>query len=119
MADSSRTPDPPEELSDRLVAELEALPPRELRSAVVFARELLQSHDATDFPADPELGDDVLSVTEHEGYTAVVKRHVCEEGCDDCPHGPYLYHVTEETLPNGTHETHWTFIGQVNAEDDD
>ncbi|KDS91683.1 hypothetical protein FK85_20650 [Halorubrum saccharovorum] len=121
MTDSSRTPEPPEGLSDQIVADLEGLSPKGLRKSIVFARELLQSHEATEFPIDPELGDGVLRVTEHEGYTAVVKQHFCEDGCDDCPHGPYLYHVTEETLPDGTRETHWSFIGRVNtdAEDDD
>ena len=121
MTGSSRTPEPPEGLSDGIAADLEGLSPDELRKAIIFARELLQSHEATEFPIDPEPGDDVLRVTEHEGYTAVVKQHVCEAGCDDCPHGPYLYHVTEETLRDGTREAHWSFIGRVNtdAEDDD
>jgi len=120
MTDSSRTPDPPKGLSDRIVDDLDGLSPKELRKAIVFARELLQSHEATEFPTDPEADDDdVLRVIEHEGYTEVVKQHVCEGGCDDCPHGPYLYHVTEETLPDGTRETHWSFVGRVNTEDDD
>ena len=119
MTDSSRTSEPPEGLSDRVVADLEGLSPKDLRKAIVFARELLQSHEATDFPTDLEADVDVLRVTEHEGYTAVVKQHFCEEGCDDCPHGPYLYHVTEESLPDGTHKTHWSFVGRVNTEDDD
>ena len=118
MTDTPRTREPPEGLSDAVVAELEDLSPNELRNAIVFARELLQSHEATEFPIDPEPGDDILRVTEHEGYTEVVKQHYCGEGCDDCPHGPYLYHVTDETLPDGTHESHWTFIGRVNTGDD-
>ncbi|PAU84759.1 hypothetical protein CK500_04375 [Halorubrum salipaludis] len=118
MTDTSRSRDPPEALPDGVAAELEDLSPDELRNAIVFARELLQSHEATEFPIDPEPSDDVLRVVEHEGYTEVVKQHHCEEGCDDCPHGPYLYHVTEETLPDATRETHWSFIGRVNVDDD-
>jgi len=117
MTDSSRTSEPPEGLSDRVVADLEGLSPKDLRKAIVFARELLQSHEATDFPTDLEADDDVLRVTEHEGYTAVVKQHFCEEGCDDCPHGPYLYHVTEEPQPDGSSKVHWSFIGTVREEE--
>ncbi|WP_128904596.1 hypothetical protein [Halorubrum amylolyticum] len=119
MTDPSRTPEPPEGLSDRIAADLEESPPDELRNAIVFAQELLQFHETTEFPIDPEPGDNILRVTEHEGYTAVVKQHFCEEDCDDCPHGPYLYHVTDEPLPDGTHEVHWSFVGRVNTEDDD
>lgn len=116
MTDPSESPTPPEGLPPKLVKQLKNSTPEELRKAIVHAQELLHYHEETELPVDAEAGEDILRVTEHEGYTEVVKQYSCQEGCDDCPHGPYLYHVTEETLPNGTHETHWSFIGRVNAD---
>ena len=118
MTDASDRPTPPEGLPPKLVEQLTNCTPEELRKAIVHAQELLHYHEETELPVDAAAGDDILRVTEHEGYTEVVKQYSCAEGCDDCPHGPYLYHVTEETLPDGTRETHWSFIGQVNADGD-
>jgi len=57
-------------------------------------------------------------VTEHDGYTEVVKHsHPGEEGSDG-DRGPYLYHVTQERHPDGTEKPHWTFIGVVTDEGD-
>ncbi|WP_149783115.1 hypothetical protein [Halorubrum aquaticum] len=118
MPRSPEDPTPPEGLPDRLVAELEDLSPEDLRKTIVHARELLRFHEERDLPIEPEPGEDVVRITEHEGYTEVVKRLPCEDGCDDCPHGPYVYHVTEEPQPDGETKVHWSFIGEVNVDED-
>lgn len=115
MTGSDR-PTPPEGLPDRLVADLAQLSAADLRKAVIYAQELLRAQEAHDSPVDPGPGEDVLRVTEDDGYTEVVKQFRCSEGCDECPHGPYLYHVREETHPSGETHTKWSFIGAV--EDD-
>ena len=117
MTDSSERPTPPEGLPATLVDALTDSEPEELRKAIVHAQELLHYHQETELPVDAAAGDDILRVTEHDGYTEVVKQYSCAEGCDDCPHGPYLYHVTEEPLPDGTRKTHWSFMGRVNADE--
>ncbi|EMA68942.1 hypothetical protein C461_04907 [Halorubrum aidingense JCM 13560] len=116
MADISERPTPPEGLPPKLVDALTDCTPEELRKAIVHAQELLHFHGEAALPVDPEAGDDILRVTEHEEYTAVVKQFRCADGCDDCPHGPYLYHVTEEPQPDGNHKVHWTFMGTVRDE---
>ena len=118
MTDASDRPTPPEGLSPTLVDALTDSDPEALRRAIAHAQELLHSHEGTELPVDAAADDDILRVTERDGYTEVVKQYSCAEGCADCPHGPYLYHVTEETLPDGTRETHWSFIGRVHAEGD-
>ena len=118
MTDSSNAPTPPEGLPDRLAAELPELTPEELRTTIIHAQELLQFHEETGPPIEPEPGEDILRVTEHDGYTEVVKQYSCAEGCDDCPHGPYLYHVREETRPEGGTKFHWTFMGKVISDDE-
>jgi hypothetical protein len=112
-------PTPPEGLPDTVVAELTELSSESLRNTIVHARELLQHREKHTLEIEPHPGEDILRVHEHEGYTEVLKMVPCGEGCDDCPHGPYLYHVKEESRPEGGTHTHWTFIGEVTVEEDD
>ncbi|WP_155120651.1 hypothetical protein [Haloprofundus marisrubri] len=51
--------------------------------------------------------------SEHDGYTLVVKREPYGRNCEECPHGPYIYQVSEEKMPNGERRTRWTLIGRV------
>jgi hypothetical protein len=113
----SEQPTPPEGLPDQLVADLNQLSADELRKTIVHAQELLRAQEERDSPVEPGPREDILRVTEHEGYTEVVKQFRCREGCDECPHGPYLYHVKEETHPSGDTHTKWSFIGTVETED--
>lgn len=118
MTDSSESPTPPEGLPPKLVEQLQNSTPEELRKAIVHAQELLHYHEETELPVDAEAGDDdVVRVTEHEGYTEVVNQFRCAEGCDDCPHGPYLYHVTEEPQLEGGRKVHWSFMGTVQQDE--
>ena len=114
MGDATDGPTPPDGLPDRLVADLQELTDEELRMAIIHAQELLQSHGKRPTGIEPGPGEDIVRVKEHEGYTEVVKTTTCVEGCDDCPHGPYLYHVEEEPRPEGGTKTHWKFMGKVN-----
>lgn len=118
MADSSAGPTPPEKLPEDIAAELARLSGEGLRNAIIHAQELLRSRDETSSPVDPDPGEDVLRLTEHDGYTEVVTRVTCADSCDDCPHGPYLYHVTEEPRPEGGTHEHWSFVGQVSVDEE-
>lgn len=116
MTDGSAEPTPPDGLPDAVATELADLSSEELRNAIVHAQELLRSRNERSSPVEPGAGEDVLRVTDREGYTEVVKRVTCADGCDKCPHGPYLYHVTEESRPDGRTHDHWSFIGPVAAD---
>lgn len=118
MSGASDGPTPPTGLPTEITDALRESTDDELRKAIVFAQELLNSHEERGFPIEPAPGEDILRITEKEGHTEVVKKIPCGEDCDDCPHGPYLYHVTEETLPNGETELHWTFLGEVVSEEE-
>jgi hypothetical protein len=113
MAPPQDGPTPPEGLPDEVVATLTDLPPEQLRLAIVHAQELLQINDETGPPIEPGPDEDILRMEERDGYTEVVKRVPCAAGCDDCPHGPYIYHVTEEPRPEGGTHVHWSFIGRI------
>lgn len=118
MSQDSTPPTPPEGLPDRIVEDLRDLSPEDLRKALVHAQELLQWRTEHSVMIEPNPGEDILRVSEREAYTEVVKTTTCADGCDDCPHGPYLYHVTEEQRPEGGTHTHWRFIGEVADEQD-
>jgi hypothetical protein len=113
MPDSSEGPTPPEGVSTEIVDALSGASVHELRLAIIYAQERLQRAGADRSPIEARPGEDILRVTEREGYTEVVKRVPCGEDCADCPHGPYLYHVTQEPHPGDRDHVHWNFIGRV------
>lgn len=117
MTQNTDSPSPPEGLPESVVGELTELNPGNLRRAIVHAQELLQWRSENPTEIDVHRGEDVLRVNEHDAYTEVVKRVPCGEDCSDCPHGPYLYHVSEEARPEGGSHTHWRFIGEVTADE--
>jgi|AntDeeMinimDraft_4_1070355.scaffolds.fasta_scaffold00133_24 hypothetical protein len=118
MTNASANPTPPDGLSDDIVSDLNHLSPEELRKTIIHAQELLHVREERDPIVEPAPGEDIVSVTEHEGYTEVVKREPCGEDCADCPHGPYLYHVKEQKTPDGGTRTLWTLIGEVYPDDE-
>lgn len=118
MTELPDEPTPPEGLPNDIAGELRRLTAEELRNVIIHAQELLHTHEEN--PSSIEVGpnEDILRSTEHEGYTEVVKQVTCADGCDDCPHGPYVYHVTDESRPEGGTHKHWSFVGSVSADDE-
>jgi hypothetical protein len=117
MSPPSDEPTPPDGLPDDMAEKLRELSDEELRKTIIHAQELLVSEGEGPPEIEPRPGEDIIKVAEHEGYTEVVKRVPCGEDCDECPHGPYLYHVREETLPNGETDLHWEFLGRTYPDD--
>lgn len=118
MTDASVDPTPPDGLPDHIVSELTQLSAEELRKTIIHAQELLHVREERDPLVEPAPGEDIVSITEHEGYTEVVKKEPCYEDCDDCPHGPYLYHVKDQETPEGDTQTLWTLIGEVHSDEE-
>ncbi|SFG35655.1 hypothetical protein SAMN04488063_1787 [Halopelagius inordinatus] len=101
-------------LPDELVTELNELQEHELREVVHLAQRRireLQAPVSDKIEAAP--GEEILSTEERAEYTEVIKSEPCGEGCSECPHGPYLYHVYEEVRPDGRTSLHWVFLGRV------
>ena len=114
MSTDPDTPSPHPAVPDDLADDLTDLTDRQLRQTAEFIQELLNYHRrsvSTGIEAEP--GEEIVRVVEHDAYTEVVKREPCAEGCEDCPHGPYLYHVTREHSPDGEEHLYWTYIGRV------
>lgn len=118
MTPNQRNPTPPEGLPEQLVSELNQLNAEELHKTIIHAQELLNFQGEVPSLVEPNPGDDIIQVTEHDGYTEVVKQIFCGEDCSDCPHGPYLYHVRQEHHIDDTEEPYWRFIGEVRPDDE-
>lgn len=107
-------PDPPADLPSPVVEEVERLRPEKLRSLIEYARDRLDYLEAptTEF-IEPAEGEEIVRIDERDLYTIVVKRTVCEEGCEDCPHRPQAYVVTKDPDYDGGQHLHWVYIGDV------
>ncbi len=98
-----------------LAEALSRLDESELRTVISYARSLLPRTPTVKELLEEGEGEEILEVEEQDGYTKVVKRQPCADGCEECPHGPYLYHVRVEKYPetDGKASLHWEFIGPV------
>jgi hypothetical protein len=111
---TDHTPDPPEVLPTGLVQELQNLSDHELREVISYSGDLIEYHDEeliSEIDADDE--EEIVRVEERDGYTEVVKRVPCGENCEECPHGPYLYHVRPIPEQEGDDHLQWQFIGRI------
>lgn len=115
MDPAEEPPDAPGSLSPAVVEMVDELHEPELRALIDYAGKRQQYlHTAVSEQIEPAPGEEIVRIEERAGYTEVVKREPCGEDCSDCPHGPFLYHVREETRPNGEQHLHWEFLGKIN-----
>lgn len=112
MGDSAAQPAPPDDLPEAVVSALQGLDAHGLRETVAYAQELLRARHEPTAEIEAAPGEEIVEVTEYPEYTMVVKREPCGSDCEDCPHGPYVYHVTRERRPDGTEHFHWAFVGR-------
>lgn len=109
---------PPSNLPDDLVSALDALELAELRAVIEYAGSLLPTEPAPAELIEAGPGEELLEIREHDAFTTVVKEQPCVDGCEDCPHGPYLYRVRAERHPGHDEPTlHWSFLGRVTPEE--
>lgn len=100
-------PTPPDAVPSSVVVELNQLDDESLRTVLDYGQTLLNTRIET----GPN--EEIVSVEDHGTHTTVIKRESCADGCDDCPHGPYLYHIRSEEHINGEENLHWVYIGEV------
>ncbi|MFP8954852.1 hypothetical protein ACLI4Z_18105 [Natrialbaceae archaeon A-arb3/5] len=114
MTPENEKPNLPDELPTDAVEVLNQLNETELRAVIDYAK---QRYEYTDSALRERIeaapGEEIVSIEEDRCYTRVVKRQPCGKNCDDCPHGPFSYHVREEPRIDGETELHWTYLGPV------
>jgi hypothetical protein len=110
---TDNNPTPPDALPSSIAAEFSQLDDESLRAALDYGQALLNTH--TDPASKIEAGpnEEIVSIEDHGTHTTVIKYEDCADGCDECPHGPYLYHVRSEEHINGEENLHWVYIGEV------
>ncbi|WP_254536527.1 hypothetical protein [Halomarina litorea] len=113
MTNEAGSPTESTPVSTEITERLAELDEGQLRQTAEYIQDLLDSKYSVSSQIEAEEGEELVHVTEHDGYTAVVKQQPCTTGCEDCPHGPYLYHVRRETGPEGNESLHWSYIGPV------
>ena len=115
MADTE--PTPPNALSTETIEAVGAFDESELRAVIDFAQqrhEAVQS-DITDMVrARPD--EEIVRIERKDVYTFAVKQQLCGGYCSDCPHGPFLYYVREETDIRGETDLRWRYLGTVHQE---
>lgn len=103
-------------LSEDLVRHLENLDADELRAVIAYVKSQLPPAPTVRELIEEQPGEEIHKIEEDIGYTRVVKSEPCVEGCIDCPHGPYLYHVhVEPSLKDGEYTLKWEFLGHVTS----
>jgi hypothetical protein len=110
MADDQ--PDPPSILPSEVVDVIDDLDEAELRAVLDYVhdrQEYVQTAVADKI--EPAPGEEIVRIEERPGHTEVVKREPCGEDCEECPHGPFLYHVREEVRPDGETHLQWHYLG--------
>lgn len=83
-----------------------------LRALLDYVQSALHRRHETTERLGPRDGEQYRRVEERSGYIEVVKTEPCAAGCDQCPHGPFRYHVTRDDRSAGG-RFHWTYLGRV------
>ncbi|WP_440007955.1 hypothetical protein [Halomicrococcus sp. SG-WS-1] len=101
---------------DSLTDELASLDDDALRAVVGYARDLLNERLSMATLIEENDDEEIADIDERDGYTLVTKKQSCADGCEHCPHGPYLYRVRVEPSPTDYEPTlHWSFLGRVES----
>ncbi|KDS92314.1 hypothetical protein FK85_00065 [Halorubrum saccharovorum] len=108
--------DPPDGVSDDVIAALEDCSDTQLREIIHYAQRLLRDHPSlTD--AIESRGDEELVYTEdHGAYTIAVVERPTETGWT---RGPFAYRVNwEPTKDDGDGQYRWHYLGKLHGEPD-
>ena len=107
------TSTPPDFLSPSVATELSELDAEEIRAVLDYVESLsnARSKPASMIEAGPT--EEIAFIEDHGSYTTVGKSDDCATGCENCPHGPYLYRVSYEKQLTGGYGLHWSYLGKV------
>jgi len=114
VSDSGDEPEPPSDLPDELVRQVDALELPALKALYGYVR---RSVDARRPPlaalVEEDADGEVLEVDVHDGYALVRLHPPASDGSGPRESVTSLYHVRREPDPDGTESLHWTYLGDV------
>lgn len=113
MENNNTDPTPPDVLPSSIATTLSKLDDESLRAVLDYGQALLNSRIDPASKIEAGTNEEIVSIEDHGTHTTVIKRQDCTDGCDECPHGPYLYHVQSERYVTGEKDLHWAYIGKV------
>ncbi|WP_254534845.1 hypothetical protein [Halomarina litorea] len=114
MGADEESPVAPSTLPDEVLEHIDDLDESQLRAVIDYAQKRMRFvHPDVTEQIENRNGEEIVRIEERTGYTEVVKRQPCAEGCAECPHGPFLYHVCEERSPDRPTSLHWTYLGRI------
>ena len=114
MVKTDTEPTPPDALPATVVEMIGQLDDAELQALIDYAQEWYEyAHLSLSDQIEAASGEEIIRIEEYPEYTLVVKRQPCGMDCDDCPHGPFLYHVQEEPRLEGEPKLRWRYLGEV------
>ncbi|WP_157972542.1 hypothetical protein [Saliphagus sp. LR7] len=117
MTKKDTEPAPPNALPATLVEQIGQLDDTEIQALIDYAQERYKyTHQSLSDQIKADSGEKIVRIEEYPEYTLVVKRQPCGKDCDECPHGPFLYHVQEEPRPEGESKLLWRYLGEVTEE---
>ncbi|MDR5673583.1 hypothetical protein RH858_10580 [Halalkaliarchaeum sp. AArc-GB] len=112
MTEKNTEPNPSSTLPPAVVEAIDHLDEAELRAVIDYAQQRYEViHPDVSEQIEPGPGEEIVRIEEKPTYTLVVKRQPCGKDCDDCPHGPFLYHVREEPQLEGGTKLRWRYLG--------
>ncbi|WP_157972416.1 hypothetical protein [Saliphagus sp. LR7] len=118
MTEKDTEPAPPGALPATVIEMVNQLDDKELQTLIDYAQERYEyAHPSLSDQIEAASGEEIVRIEEYPEYTLVVKRQPCGKDCDECPHGPFLYHVQEEPRFEGGTRLRWRYLGEVNETD--
>lgn len=116
MCDTNEDPDPPNDLSDDLIARLDALDIPELKAVLSYVRKRI---DSLRTPLEEEIeataAGDVVEIETHGAYALVRMHPPDSDEPDSTTDLVSLYHVRREPQLDGTESLHWAYLGDVGS----
>jgi hypothetical protein len=108
------TEPPGDGLPEAVIDAVDELSEQQLRKLISYTRERIAStYEPVIESIEASDNETILRKAQREGYVEVVKTRTCRDGCAECPHGPYLYHVRRERQLDGETTLRWDYIGRA------
>lgn len=113
LYNAKQQPTPPDVLPPPVATGLSQLDDESVRAVLDYGQALLNARLDPSARIKASPNEEIVSIEDHGTHTTVIKRQDCTDGCDECPHGLYLYHVRSESDIPGDQGLHWAYTGEA------
>lgn len=111
MTDSKEKVEPPDDLPELLITELEQSSDEQLRTIIHYAQDLLRQRKGKTQEIEPREGEEIIRKDDHGSYTLVIVKNTQPPKSDQ---GLFAYRVQYEYGPeNEEGRYRWHYLGPV------